>query len=388
MQSFSHQHKVENLGQVFTPSDVVQKMLSLRKNSGSVLEPSAGDGAFWEHIKDESNSKGYELDPSVCPKGVVCADFFTSPNEKYSTIIGNPPYVSHANISEGTKNILYKEYPHLNKHTNLFAYFIDKCIDMLEDDGELIFIVPSDFVSLTSCGPINEKMKKLGTITYFYDYGDQVVFKGFNPNCCIFRFEKGNFSNKTLVNDSDVRDFKCNSGNIIFSNSTHDCVLSDLFEVKVGAASGANQIFESPHGNEEFVISSTRKTGKTKKFYFNIVNPYIESKKEELLKRKVTKFDESNWWKWGRIHDQRSGARIYVNCKTRVENPFFTHECENYDGSVLALYPKFDFKDINKVVDALNSVKWGELQFKIGGRYIFTQRSLSNCPINKEDFVS
>ena len=39
-------HRVEQLGQVFTRDDVVSGMLALRRNRGRVLEPSAGDGAF------------------------------------------------------------------------------------------------------------------------------------------------------------------------------------------------------------------------------------------------------------------------------------------------------------------------------------------------------
>ena len=40
---------VEQLGQVFTPAKVVAFMLDLCQNKGRVLEPSAGDGAFFRH---------------------------------------------------------------------------------------------------------------------------------------------------------------------------------------------------------------------------------------------------------------------------------------------------------------------------------------------------
>lgn len=36
----------ENLGQFFTPSDIVTKMVSLIENDGIIIEPSCGDGAF------------------------------------------------------------------------------------------------------------------------------------------------------------------------------------------------------------------------------------------------------------------------------------------------------------------------------------------------------
>ena len=41
---------LESLGQVFTPESVVRCMLRLRHNTGRVLEPSCGDGAFLKHL--------------------------------------------------------------------------------------------------------------------------------------------------------------------------------------------------------------------------------------------------------------------------------------------------------------------------------------------------
>lgn len=73
------------------------------------------------------------------------------------------------------------------------------------------------------------------------------------------------------------------------------------FQVKVGAVSGKDSIFEHPDGNEEFVCSYTNKTGKLKTFYYNTVNDYLKNHKDELIARKIKKFNESNWWQWGEI---------------------------------------------------------------------------------------
>ena len=42
---------VARFGQVFTPPKVVEFMLDLCANAGSVLEPSAGDGAFFNELR-------------------------------------------------------------------------------------------------------------------------------------------------------------------------------------------------------------------------------------------------------------------------------------------------------------------------------------------------
>ncbi|KAB2921500.1 MAG: class I SAM-dependent methyltransferase, partial [Dechloromonas sp.] len=71
---------VERLGQVFTPPNVVDFMLDLRRNAGRTLEPSAGDGAFFTRLRDAgADCVGIEIDPQVAPAGAEIRDFFGYP---------------------------------------------------------------------------------------------------------------------------------------------------------------------------------------------------------------------------------------------------------------------------------------------------------------------
>ena len=97
-----------------------------------------------------------------------------------------------------------------------------------------------------------------------------------------------------------------------------------------------------------------------------------------LSKISLRNFDETNWWQWGRLHHITNQKRIYVNSKTRNSKPFFTHKCKNYDGSVLAVFPKNKQADENELCEKLNSVNWYELGFVCDGRYLFSQKSLEN----------
>ena len=103
--------------------------------------------------------------------------------------------------------------------------------------------------------------------------------------------------------------------------------------------------------------------------------------KARLLQRKVTRFDESNWWMWGRMHHRSTQPRVYVNGKTRVAQPFFIHACTDYDGAVLAVFPRRADVDLSAFRAALNAVDWADLGFVCDGRYLFTQRSLENAPL-------
>ena len=76
--------------------------------------------------------------------------------------------------------------------------------------------------------------------------------------------------------------------------------------------------------------------------------------------------------------------RIYVNTKTRNKKPFFLHPCKAYDGSILAIFPKFkvDSTMLQEICDKLNDTDWQELGFVCDGRFLFSQRSLENAMLD------
>ena len=364
-------YNVRELGQVFTPDFIVAEMLQLRKNFGKVLEPSSGNGAFAKNI---SNCISVEIDEKYCTNGTLNLDFFDYPvSEKFETIIGNPPYVRFQDISSDTKKKLKSNL--FDERTNLYLFFIEKCINHLTENGELIFITPREFLKATSSIKLNNFIYKQGTITDLIDLGDKKIFNGFTPNCIIFRFEKGNFSRQTNLHQR----FVFNNGQLLFTNNDYSVILKDIFNVKVGAVSGNDKIFTNDEfGNADFVNSTTAKTNKTRRMIFNTNIPFLEQYKEILLARGIRKFSENDWWQWGRLHHISEQKRIYVNCKTRNKEPFFVHKCPNYDGSVLALFPNNQSLDEYELCEKLNTVNWYELGFVCDGRYIFSQKSLEN----------
>lgn len=367
-------YNVASLGQVFTPQFIVAEMLQLKRNFGRTLEPSCGDGAFFREIPD---CVGIEIDSTHCPQNALNMDFFDYPlNEKFDTIIGNPPYVRYQDIVESTKQKLNSQL--FDSRSNLYLFFIEKCINHLNEGGELIFITPRDFLKATSSILLNRFIYESGTITDFIDLGDQNVFKGYSPNCIIFRFEKGNFSRKTNI----AKEFVYSNGQLLFTDNIYPLNFSEIFFVKVGAVSGCDKIFTSEEfGNEEFVCSSTKKTGKTKRMIYNIEHESLLPHKDFLIHRRIRKFDETNWYMCGRNHYISNEKRIYVNTKTRNTKPFFTHPCNNYDGSILAIFPKNQNVDTEVICNALNEINWYELGFMCDGRYLFSQKSLENTPL-------
>lgn len=380
---------VAKLGQVWTPCFVVSDMISLIKNQGTVLEPSAGDGAFSLKL-NKQHLTSIEFDAKFAKKhNFLNIDFFDFDiNKKFDTIIGNPPYVRYQDINISTKELLQTsifstqniDYSIFDNRSNLFLFFIYKSILHLKDNGELIFITPRDFLKATSSINLNKFIYENGTITNIVELGDRKIFKDAQPNTIIWRFEKNNFSRITSIK----KNFILNKGQLLFTKNRYSVNFSDIAFVKVGAVSGADKYFKHNDGRD-FVCSYTNKTGKTKKMIYNIYHKDLKQAKPQLLQRKIRAFNENNWYEWGRKYYQSDAKRIYVNSKTRHKKPFFISKIKAYDGSILAIFPKNILKDdqLNNLCNDLNSVNWEELGFIVDGRFIFSQKSLENSLLTK-----
>lgn len=362
------------LGQFFTPEHIVAKMLGLRRNKGSILEPSSGKDSFLSCLEPEA--VGVEIDSSlVSDPRVVVGDFFAYPVfNKFDTIIGNPPYVRFQDIRKNTQQLLPLDL--FDRRSNLYLFFIAKSIEHLRPGGELIFITPRDFLKATSARKLNSLLYKEGSITHYYELGDVPVFEDAAPNCAIWRWQKGLKKRRMATGGF----FRFLHGQICFADEAKGR-LEDYFDVRVGAVSGADDVFISDrHGCTDMVCSKTVADGKARRVIYNRFDHILLPHKPRLLSRKIKVFNESNWWGWGRHFCYRPGPRLYVNAKTRNPRPFYISEIEAYDGSVLALFPRAGV-DLERAVTHLNSVDWGKLGFVCDRRLLFTQRSLANAPV-------
>ena len=170
-------------GQYFTEDkDLQNAVMSMIFNIPSkILEPSIGRGDLVSCVKNKFKNVPvdmYELDNKIVVlegierEKIVYGDFMLQNiNTKYETIIGNPPYVK-------------------TKKGNLYIDFIDKCYHLLENNGELIFIVPSDFLKLTSAVKIIKEMMLNGTFTHIIHPNKENLFKNASIDVIVFRYCK------------------------------------------------------------------------------------------------------------------------------------------------------------------------------------------------------
>lgn len=375
------------LGQYFT------KHISLKEKihefilncPNTILEPSVGRGDLIDYLynKIECRFDMYEIDNTIelmknVPKNVIYIDFLKENiTKKYDTIIGNPPYIKTSN-------------------GNLYINFVEKCYNLLNKNGELIFIVPSDFMKLTSSSKLLTNMMKSGTFTHIYHPNSEKLFENASIDVIVFRYCKNCELEKKVLYNNEIKFINCNNGIITFENNINNtdinrCLISEYFDVYVGIVSGKDSVFKnSIYGNIEVLNSKN----KTDKFILldsfpcdnNDLNTYLLNNKEELINRRIKKFNQKNWFEWGalrnidKVKTNLNRPCIYVKNLTRNENIAFVGKVQYFGGSLLMMIPKKKI-ELEKVIGYLNNNNF-KSNYMYSGRFKIGQKQLCNANIS------
>lgn len=377
----------KKLGQYFTThgdlKDIIYQFI--RNKPKEILEPCVGRGDLVEYIqKKESNIRFdmYEIDETISilecinKNDIKWGDFLKQEiNKKYKTIIGNPPYI------KTTKG-------------NIYIDFIHKCEKLLEEKGELIFIVPWDFFKLTSASKLLDKMCNEGTFTHIYHPHTERLFKEARINVLVFRYCKDSTLTKKCIYNGKSLYISNINGLITFhkeDKKESKICLSEIFDIYVGMVSGKENIYRNKElGNVKILIKEN-----VKEDYICItkfpcknekINEYLLKHKDELIKRKVKKFNENNWFEWGGLRNitkmivgpGENKECIYINGLTRNEKIAFKGEITFFGGQLIMLRPKKNLNlNLDKIVEYLNSDEYKQ-NFVFCGRFKIGQRQLLN----------
>ena len=373
---------MSDLGQYFTTNTFLKdKVVEFILNEPTdILEPSAGRGDLVEHVLaryPHISFDMYEIDDTLpaLAEGIIYCDFLTCQiTKKYKTIIGNPPYVR-------------------TKKGNLYIDFVRKCYGLLEDNGELVFIVPSDFLKLTCASSLLNEMLTSGSITHIYHPHDEKLFDGASIDVIVFRYCKANVE-RVLYNNSYLYTYNSN-GLITFSEEKLDSTIlfSSCFDIYVGMVSGKDSVYKNTIGNIEVCTGD----GKYERYiyineypcYNKNINAYMLKNKNLLLARRIKKFNNDNWYEWGAprnvgvITSNMGQECIYIHNLTRKKNISFVGVVNYFGGNLLMLRPKREL-DLTKFILYLNSNRFKNNfmfseRFKIGHRQLCNSFIPSSC---------
>ena len=374
--------KRKALGQYFTISTRLQDYIYAKvQNKGHpLLEPSVGAGHLLQPFLQANAAypvTAYEIDPTVQRLPLqpmqtpVIGDFLTAEiQQQFPTIIGNPPFVKRKGKA------------------NLYIEFVAKCFDLLTPTGELLFIVPSDFLKLTSASSLITRMAAAGAFTDFLFPHDEALFAGAAIDVVVFRYQKGLVQALAVVNDEQKRVI-CNRGILTFASAAPSGAeagpIQDRFDVYVGIVSGRDHIYKQSFGSNEILIDKD----KTERFILPRIWPlpateaavtaHLLANKTELMGRAIRKFNEANWWQWGALRNIASveanvGAPcIYVRNMTRHDEVAFVGTVQLFGGTLLCLIPKVQNLDLVQIAAAINQKRDDYLysgRFKIGQKQL------------------
>lgn len=412
---------MKELGQYFTKNESLLKNLKefIKNKPKQILEPSIGEGHIIDYLKKDPNQIFentefimIEIDKNLIPlisinkEEIHYVDFLEyNPNQKFQTIIGNPPYVKK------------KGKP------NLYVEFIKKCVNLLENNGELIFIIPSDFFQLTSSAKLINQMISQGKFTHIYHPNKENLFEEASIDVLIFRFQKieninQNISNEIKTNiiyNNEMKYVNNNNGSLTFSsayqNSIHNSnqnnknqiklqniKVGDYFEVYVGMVSGNEKLLKnSTYGNIEILTGENN----IEKYIFltnyptenKNLNEYLELNKEELKQRKVRKIDDTNWFEFGLPRNKKHIDKIiyksndkiinnktkclYMYNLTRKKEVCFQSHVQYFGGNLLILIPKQEI-NLEETMNYFNSNEFKE-QYMFSNRFKINHKNLKEC---------
>lgn len=193
-------------GSYYTPQELVEFMVEYlekeQQDFDSVLEPSAGDGRFLpllllysKHVEavELFQEKVQQIEQQYgCKKlEIECENFiqYASVNEnRYSLIIGNPPYINKKNMNkadiEEAKKLCEEVGLPSSAMQNIWLAFVLASCKLLRPDGTLFFVLPMEFLQVQYAeklrGYLETKFNTIHIISF-----EECVFPEIEQEICL-----------------------------------------------------------------------------------------------------------------------------------------------------------------------------------------------------------
>lgn len=354
-------------GQYFTIDTIARFMVSIisHKKDAKVVEPSCGEGVFLDELNSAGyvDVVGYEIDKtlSIPFSNVVYRSFLSIPSEgKADVIIGNPPYIRWRHLEdelkrELTSNELWNTY--CNSLCDYLFIFILKSIEMLNEEGELIFICSDYWINNTNAAKLREYILSNGYIQRIYSFKEAPLFSGVSASLIIFKYIKtkkkrdeielfeytkgktapcySELENGTCFNKTLIPHFQPKRRWVLSSSCDHDrldafekacvdtngpvpirCTLGDVCDIGNGMVSGLDKAFKIPPDTKlnDLEKSSTIKVYKSKhldKYSATETSLYIWTNGEDISEEEYRQKYPNFWSILSQYKDELSSRYDY-----------------------------------------------------------------------------
>lgn len=172
-------------GFVPTPAHVVDLMVSKLFRSheptadSAVLDPGCGEGEFidgvlrWCQAAGQAVPRivGIESHPGRARTArarfeglpqveIRHADFLRPLDERFTHIVGNPPYVPITALTVAERDAYRRAYLTARGRFDLYLLFYEQALKLLARDGRIVFITPEKFLYVDTAGPLRVLLGK------------------------------------------------------------------------------------------------------------------------------------------------------------------------------------------------------------------------------------
>jgi adenine-specific DNA-methyltransferase len=294
------------LGAYYTPLPLAKSLVNwaIRDPTDKMLDPSFGGCAFLiaarDRLRDLKSPNpaqqvfGVDIDESAWKyllplrgDGALATQFclgdFLDLNppeteqDKYSTIIGNPPYIFHG-VSVSRRESASKKIRHLTKDLPLrssqWAYFVLHSLSFLKKGGRMVMILPTAFLQAEYANSVRGVLyENFSTIDYITL--EERIFEGTDEQVMILLaddFKNGTTSNRlhhldsieklpSFLKNISKRKPKVQKNDLSevtllqtlpkdvqaiinkYTKYSKIATIGDLFDIKIGTVTGANELF-------------------------------------------------------------------------------------------------------------------------------------------------
>lgn len=174
-------------GFVPTPPSLVDRMIDKLfaacppTATSTLLDPGCGSGVFVEGVIRWCQRAGAPIpqitaidsdiarisEAEVALAGVtqvtlVHQDFLTPRHQQFDYIVGNPPYVSLADLDASERARYRAQYRSASGRFDLYLLFFEQALDLLSPNGRLVFVTPEKFLYVQAASALRRELAAAG----------------------------------------------------------------------------------------------------------------------------------------------------------------------------------------------------------------------------------
>lgn len=373
--------------------------------------------------KGEELLRKYSLSGNI---DIFHEDGLTFEGKKFDIILGNPPYLGEKNNKETfykIKNTSFGKKYYEGK-MDYFYFFIEKGIELLENEGELIYLTTNYWLKADNAKKLRYALKKSGSFREITLYNTSLFTKAKGQHNIIFNWKKTEKKDETVKITLPEKSFQSTNtqiydenGKIILAdNETREYNnnvlkvsnyrLDDLVNINQGIVSGHDKAFVFDSFQEQFKdylkpFFKNKDIGKYSNdknsfwiLYLDreseltpVLENYLMDFYDILSARREAQINRIKWWQlqWSRDKEIFSKPKILVRqrCKT---NQFSYDDGEFYGSAdIYFITTKNENINIFYILGYMNStsfLKWFKYNGKNKGKnYEFYSTPLKETPI-------